>query len=255
MKTYVLSLDTERFNKQRTALEAAGIYDVQKIDGVLGKNELQNPNLTPVCRASCPYSLIGCSLGHRKIHEHFIDNDPNDVCLVLEDDAFPLFKDKSEIEALVSTNTSSPDWDILQLHCDGMFNRSCSSDRPNVTSGSTAAYFITKEGALKMLDQQVYTYSDIQTNLDSRINKKKTPTNYFYTDERKSMNRIDGGGGGWFNFLMPHGEKTYDNLFSMKVVRLPGTSTELTFYNVVALLVGILIIITAAYLHGCRRHR
>ena len=247
MKTYVLSLDAARFSKQQAALEAAGIYDVQKFDGVIGKNELQNPNLTPVCRASCPYSLIGCSLGHRKIHEHFVATSDDDVCLVLEDDAFPLFKDWSEVKV------SSADWDILQLHCDGPLSRSCSADSPSVISGSMAAYFITKEGALKLLDQQVYTYPDIQTNLDSRINKKKTSKNYFYTDEKKSMNRIDGGGGGWFNFLMPHGEKTYDNLLSMKMFRIPGTDIELTAYNIIIFILFVCCL--TAYLHGRRPRR
>jgi hypothetical protein len=160
MKTYVLSLDTERFNKQHKALEAAGIYDIQKIDGVVGKNELQNKNVTALCRASCPYSLIGCSLGHRKIYEHFIATNDDDVCLVLEDDAFPLFKDWSEVKVTDS------DWDILQLHCDGPLPLSCSADRPSALSGSMAAYFITKEGTRKMLDQKVYTHLDIQRNLN-----------------------------------------------------------------------------------------
>jgi GR25 family glycosyltransferase involved in LPS biosynthesis len=251
-KIYIINMNRhpERLAKQLKALRAVGITDVVRVTGVVGDAVTNDPRISSLCQYTCPYSVIGCGMSHYNAYETFLaDEDGNDACLILEDDAFPLFKDRSDLDAVLTAHPPS-NWDIFKLHCDGLFKGSCPSNDDlsmAVDSGSNAAYFVSRAGAQKLLRTRLYTHIDFHMNINTDLIKRKTPYNYFYTDEAHSDNRNDGGGGGWFNFLTPHGEKTYDNVLSMKMFRIPGTDIELTAYNIIFFIIFVCCL--TAYLH------
>lgn len=232
--TYVLNLDSEynRVEKQFPELRKCGL-DPIRVSGVKGNEFTKHPYLSDLCKITCPYSVIGCALGHYKIYEQFLNNDPNNICLVLEDDAFPKFNHVDVLNQVLFENNSQ-EWDILQIHCDGIFKNDCKNE-VTLKSGSTAAYFITKKGANKMLSHKINTHIDLDTNNDKSIIKKKTKENFFFTDEKSSTNRIDNKLFSKLNFQYAHGEKTIGDFLSFKVFRIPLLNKDVLVYHTIIL--------------------
>lgn len=230
--TYILNLDSEneRYNKQLPELNKLGINPI-RVSGVLGKPNINNTNVSNMCKLTCPYSVIGCALGHYKIYEQFIQDDTNNVCLILEDDAFPKFNDKMSLyDVLFKYNPNT--WDILQLHCDSLNKRDCGNSVTHM-SGSNAAYFITKKGAKKMLSFKIHTHIDLETNLNKQIVKLKTPNNLFYTDEDDSSNRNDLKFLDFINANYDVGEKKIKHFLSFKSFRIPFTNKNILVFHII----------------------
>lgn len=250
--TYVINLDSQkkRYEVQKKKLNEVGIYPI-RISGYMfeeiDKSELEkhfsylSPYLTP-------RGTIGCSYSHVKALKHFLENDSNEVALILEDDAYPLFNDISYLRSKLY----KIDWDYLSLHCDGV----CPKDGgvPYFLSGSTAAYFITRKGAEKIINFKHYFHYDVQTTTMKNLNKKIDIKNSFWTDENAKMS------GEMSNIrknrycnkiydvltkkIVNRGEKTVCHYKDYNIFRIPVLSYQVSLEDIVLSLICILICCT-----------
>jgi len=123
--TYVINLkhDKNKLNTIIDNLNKTGIKPI-RFNAINGKERLTANNKTMVttrCLDYCPYSAIGIGLSHINLAKQFYNSDPNNYCLILEDDATPLYNDiKKKINEIV--NTYPQDWDIIKLYCQGICN-------------------------------------------------------------------------------------------------------------------------------------
>lgn len=227
--TYVLNLDSEynRVEKQFPELRKCGL-DPIRVSGIKGNEFTNHPYLSDLCKITCPYSVIGCALGHYKIYEQFLNNDPNNVCLVLEDDAFPKFNHVDALNQVLFENNSQ-EWDILKLHFDGANEKACNqTEITGLNFGSTAAYFITKKGAKKCLKNKINTHMDLNLLFLKDLNLKKNKIALFYTDETNSSNRNIN----WiekFSTKNHCGEKTNLMFFNFYIFRIPYLNIQITW--------------------------
>ena len=188
--TYVINLDKnkDRWCKQSRELRNVGIiptrfsgYTYNDID----KNELLNK--FGLFYHFCSNSMIGCAYSHLKVLEKFIETNEK-VCLILEDDAYPKFKNVSELNILIKNiyeNILIEPWDVYALHSDGIINDKIYNFK-NILSMSNAAYFITRKGAKNLLKCIIYTHCDLNFNIShllGNIIKKINKENFFYTKE------------------------------------------------------------------------
>ena len=183
--TYVINLDSQkkRYDAQEKKLNEVSIYPI-RISGYrfedIDKSELQKHfvRTTPLLK---PRSAVGCTYSHIQALKHFLKNDSNEFALILEDDAFPLFTNVVHLEKKLD----NIDWDYLSLHCDGICPKT--KDKNTKYSGSTAAYFITREGAQKIINHKHSTHIDMETNGIKNLDKKIDYKNSFWTDEDNIM--------------------------------------------------------------------
>ena len=189
-KTYVINLDTnkDRWNIQSKELSNVGIYP-ERFSGYrynnIDKHEVLNK--FGLFYHFCTDSMIGCAYSHLKVLEKFLKTNDK-VCLILEDDAYPKFKNKIELNILLKNiydNILIEQWDIYTLHSDGIINDKFYNFK-NILSMSNAAYFITRHGAINLLNKQIYTHCDLNININNllgNIIKKIHKINLFYTKE------------------------------------------------------------------------
>ena len=250
--TYVINLDSQkkRYDVQEKKLNEVGIYPV-RISGYrfedIDKSELQKHfvRTTPFFQ---PRSAIGCTYSHIQALKHFLKNDSNEFALILEDDAFPIFNDIN----FLKMKLSKIDWDYLSLHCDG--NCPKEGGNPYLLSGSTAAYFITREGAEKIINYKHSFHYDIQTTTMKNLNKKIDKKNSFWTDEEYKMsgemssNRYNRYCHGIYDKItekvVNRGEKTACHYKDYRMFRIPVLGYEVSVEDIVLSLLFILIICT-----------
>ena len=153
--------------------------NIIRFDAIHGANvvdtnpELVDKHVNKFCKYLCPRAVIGCGMSHVLVARHFLENDPNDFCLVLEDDVKPLFTDlNSEVNRCVNMMVNQEQeqqqsdilWDIIKVYCHGI----CSYDKESVTipnnllTSSTAAYILSKTGAKKIANLKVAWHIDKQ---------------------------------------------------------------------------------------------
>ncbi len=251
--TYVVNLDSQkkRYDVQEKKLNEVEIYPI-RISGYrfedIDKSELQKHfvRTTPLLK---PRSAIGCTYSHIQALKHFLKNDSNDFALILEDDAFPLFTNVVHLEKKLE-NT---DWDYLSLHCDGVCPKE--GGIPYLLSGSTAAYFITREGAEKIINYKHSFHYDIQTTTMEKLNKKIDIKNSFWTDENAEMsgeissNRYKRYCHGIYDKItekvVNRGEKTACHYKDYRIFRIPVLGYEVSAEDLVLFLLCILISCTA----------
>jgi len=251
--TYVINLDSQkkRYEAQEKKLNEVGIYPT-RISGYRFK-EIENSELqkhfvqtTPLLK---PRSAIGCTYSHIQALKYFIKNDPNEVALILEDDAFPLFRDVNSLRIKLD----EIDWDYLSLHCDGVCPKE--GGDPYLLSGSTAAYFITREGAEKIINYKHSFHYDIQTTIMKNLDKKIDDENSFWTDENYKMsgemssNRYNRYCHKVYDKItekvVNRGEKTACHYKDYRMFRIPVLGYEVSVEDIVLSLLFILIICTA----------
>ena len=189
-KTYVINLDTnkDRWDMQSKELNNVGIcperfsgYRYNDID----KQEILNK--FGLFYHFSSDSMIGCAYSHLKVLEKFLKTNDK-VCLILEDDAYPKFKNKNELNILLKNIYDKiliDQWDIYTLHSDGFINDTFYNFK-NILSMSNAAYFITRQGAINVLNKQQYTHCDLNININNLFGntiKKIHKINLFYTKE------------------------------------------------------------------------
>ena len=189
--TYVINLDRqiENYSRVENAMNELGGFNVHRVSAVDGKKgehlPLVDSETTWLCKETCPDSIIAIALSHKKVAQMILDSGV-DYALVMEDDAIPIKDDFHK--KLQRTLTEVPkDWDIINLYCDGFI---CKPNMNNsYLSGSFAAYLISKKGAKKMTNLNIYTHIDKQTHFNFK--KYKSPENLFITDESESTNGAD----------------------------------------------------------------
>src|SRR6056300_339129 len=211
--TYVINLESynKRYEVQKKKLNDVGIYPT-RINAYYKKNieKSEIKKYFGYFSFLYPDTMIGCNYSHLQAVKYFLENDTNDVALILEDDAFPLFSNVSEIRKKL-TNIN---WDMLSLHCDGLCPTKVG--RPYLFSGSAAAYFITREGARKLLKHKLTNYIDRKTN-----------------DIKSSCPSFIKGISPYF---MNRGEKTLCHFKNYKAFKIPGTNKEITNSEIVLIL-------------------
>ena len=144
-------------------------------------------------------------------------------------------------------------WDYLSLHCDGV----CPKDggNPYLLSGSTAAYFITREGAKKIINYKHSFHYDVQTTTMKNLNKKIDKKNSFWTDEEYKMsgeissNRYSRYCHSIYDKItekvVNRGEKTACHYKDYRMFRIPVSGYEVSVEDLVFFLLCILISCTA----------
>lgn len=183
--TYVINLDSQRkrFEAQSQSLREIGIIPVRI--SAFTRDEIPEEDVdrhfAPHARRFMPHSNMGCAYSHIVALKTFLETDPRGVALILEDDAYPLVN----LHTLRKIASTHEQWDMLSLHCDGLCPRG--GGVPGRLSASAAAYFVTREGAQKLLKHKY----DYQFNLDTTyvqgIRKFIDSENSFWTDEDAAM--------------------------------------------------------------------
>jgi GR25 family glycosyltransferase involved in LPS biosynthesis len=224
--TYVINLDSQkkRYEVQEKKLNEVGIYPT-RISGYkfenIGKSEIKKHfSFIFTVDSFASRSAIGCTYSHIQTLKHFLDNDPYDVALIMEDDAFPLFTNIVHLEKKLE----NIDWDYLSLHCDGV----CPKDggKSGLLSGSTAAYFITREGAKKIINYKHSFHYDVQTTTMKNLDKKIDDKNSFWTDENAKMS-----GESSTNRYKRYCHKVYDKITDKVVNRGEKTACHYKDYR------------------------
>jgi GR25 family glycosyltransferase involved in LPS biosynthesis len=182
--TYVINLDSQpgRWNAQSKELAKVGINPI-RIKGILNEDNSTNKYHSFIGRKISLYK--GSTSSHIKACENFIQNDANDFALILEDDAYPSFNNVKILEEYLKT-CYPYDFDMLLVHCDGWCPTK-DKQKSHVSSGSVAAYFITKEGAKKLVNHKFSTLIDFETNIITNFKKIVSGKNFFWTDEEYIM--------------------------------------------------------------------
>ena len=261
---YVINLDKYKKNyyKQLPYLNEIGL----KVNRFKGINAIENEHLNSKYNKYLsnfainftPKSVIGCSLSHmmcsKYIYDNYIKNNNSiyDYFLIMEDDAYPIY-DKIEFYNILNKNISDinildKDWDIIQLHSDGMYNTE-DTYICHYLCGSTAAYLISKKGINKLLKNKVYWHTDCIDHNFIKFNKFRCKTNLFWTDEKNSLNRnninyikyksliikseILNILNKYTNILELRGEKSFKNYLQFKIFKLPYTNYEYTFTEII----------------------
>lgn len=246
--TYVINLDDQpgRYQAQSSALLALDIYPV-RVSGwrheAITEDEMDR-HFLPHAKWAMPRSNMGCCYSHIKTIEHFLHHDDNDVALILEDDAYPKFTDRHQLDARLRRKG---DWDMLSLHCDGM----CPRGKPLPLSGSAAAYFITKEGARKVVNHRFQDQFDLETNrMGDGFRKVIDDDNSFWTDEDsvmsedKSTNRKKESCPSVLRAIRGNrGEKNLCHGMSYKLFRVPVIGYEMTSWDILTLLILVTVLL------------
>jgi len=221
-RTYVINLDSQpiRWKEQYEQLREVGIYPI-RVPGVLGKDvpesELKK-HFKHLTVNFMPMSMIGCGYSHKLVARKLLQTS-DEIALVLEDDAYPIFKNVSELNEYIATLPPSTEWDYVSLHCD----RNCKNNQPFV---SNAAQFISRRGAINLLNMKINNHIDIQT---SRELRKLFSKNFFRTNEystEQSFNRYNY----FINKYIPkpiNSDKTWLEHYSYKMFRLPFLNIEI----------------------------
>ena len=155
LNTYVINLDKDkkRWERHSQELKKVGLQPI-RIPGILGKDvttEFIRNHITVACEAMCPMSVIGCTASHIKAMKTFYDNDPAPFALIVEDDAYPTFKNVSTLNQFIETIPPPTEWDIYMLHCDGKCPTRTEAPVATFLSGSGAAYLVSRRGCEKII--------------------------------------------------------------------------------------------------------
>jgi hypothetical protein len=184
-KTYVINLDSQdaRFDVQSKSLREVGILPVRV--RAFTRDEIPEEDVdrhfARHARYVMPHSNMACAYSHLVALKTFLETDPRQVALILEDDAFPLV-DVDDLRKIAKTHG---EWDMLSLHCDGLCPRG--GGAPGRLSASAAAYFVTRDGAEKILDHKFDYQYDMDTNHVRSLRKRVDDENSFWTDEDAKM--------------------------------------------------------------------
>ena len=250
---YVISLN-DSLGEQGDALRKVGLNPIL-FKGVNGKNkEHLNfiEHIQTSCLYICPHSLMAIGLSHVFAAKKLYESNAT-MGIIMEDDAYPIDGINLEYEIKKVLGEVPDDWDIIRMHCDSH----CVDGQNNVGNedSSCAAYIINRKGMKIMMDTKIKNHIDIQQSRTMK-NIYKTHKNLFVTIEKKeSTNRIQ------THFIISDimdiikpiktGEKTWDDIFSYKYVRIPYTDIELTMihFRILIFIILVVIVFSIWYFH------
>lgn len=197
-----------------------------------------------------PKSVIGCSLSHILLCKYILNtykHFENNYYLILEDDVFPkeeyqndsklFYKDLTE--TLNNIKIIDKDWDIIQLHSDGLIDTK-NTYSTHLFTGSTAAYLISQTGLNKMANEKATYHIDFITQNFLKYRKYRSRENLFYTNEKSSVNRVNSKSlsllfkSKILKTMIPlRGEKLWEDYLNFKTLRLPLLNKEYTANNLI----------------------
>jgi hypothetical protein len=277
LKTFVINLDDYQANytKQLPHLLDIGL----KVERFSGVNALKNEHFKPeyqqyissYAKNFAPKAIIGSSLSHILCCAHIKynyskkTNDSTQFFLIMEDDAFPLCNSeefyKRVNKSIYDIQLLDSKWDIILLHSDGLFPTKDTYTTHSFVNGSAAAYLISINGINKTLNSKIYSYIDVTMYNFIAFNKYKTKENLFYTDEKKSLSRIQGKSKlnykyytlllkskfcellNKYTHIIPlYGEKSYQHIFEFKILREPLFDKEFTTNDILDYLLAFIIL-------------
>ncbi len=241
--TYIINLkqDTDKYNRIKQRLDNINIK-FKRFDAIYGKDIGNKYDQIIWNKEYIPKSVIGCGLSHYLVCKSHFDNDKNKIAMILEDDAVPLFDNKTVINKII--NDAPKDWDIILLYTQGVTNYKDNTWETGDLMGSTMAYLINYNGFEKRYgnNYQLYTHTDLERCF-SKCKVYKTPNMYFKPEFSESSTSSNNKYYGTvYNFL--------DNLFyneletaltgfsgSMasryKIIRLPYIDYEFDFLDLI----------------------
>ena len=251
IKTSVVNLDKyrENYERQLPYLLAIGLKPERfsAINAIQDQHLDYRDKISLFARYFTPKCIIGCSLSHILLCEKLFlewshnNNNTFEYFLIMEDDCFPHTEYNTVTtfatiitETIQDITIIDPDWDLIQLHSDGVFPTH-STYHTHFFCGSTAAYLLSKRGLEKMSRERVTNHVDFVTQNFIKYNKYRAKRNIFYTDERSSVQRKTTGlqtlrfKKAIIERLLPlRGEKDWGHLLQFKVIKIPGTDYEFT---------------------------
>lgn len=192
--TFIINLDDahQRYRETKSALLQASGFSEQHIFRFDAKRcDRSAPDITLFCRTFCPDKTLGCALSHRAVADFALTNSHyiSFPILILEDDTYPT-EPASLAESIIQLKTQykDRDWDIILLDTAGLY--SSEGQKAGFLSGSTAAYLLSKEGALKLRDAVIPWHADILRN-SSHFRVYQGPR-LFHTRDAQSTGMIIG---------------------------------------------------------------
>jgi GR25 family glycosyltransferase involved in LPS biosynthesis len=249
--TYVINLDSQqgRWNSQIKELNKVGIFPI-RIPGILDKDITQKFKDDHFTRLYDTFGTIhGCTASHLKTYEYILNNDTNQYALILEDDAYPKFKNVVDLQHYIH-RIHPLSYDMLLVHCD---NNCPYKDKEQALprSYSGAAYFVSKKGCKKLLGLKFNSTIDRYTNNVPELQKLVSKENFFWTDEDSIMsnegskNRVktnqikDNNVDKMFNKYMKinRGEKTWRHTKKYKALRVPFIQKYLSLNNILLIII------------------
>jgi hypothetical protein len=238
---YVITLNDD-LGKQEVELNKVGIYPhiFKGVDGRIGEYKSHEERVGKVCNVLCPKSVKSIGLSHVLLCEKIFD-EGLPLALIFEDDAYPVQGLNIENEINQVLSEVPDDWDIIRLHCDLRCRNGSNFINDITAAGSAAAYIVNLKGSKKIKDMTVKWHIDQQQYKVLKIYKSKR--NLFWTDESSSTNRTSSESlvGSLFDRFLPptSGEKTWSDVLSYKIIRIPIIGVELngiTFFTILILL-------------------
>ena len=185
---YIISMDKDRYERTIEEVVTKGGFPLKNVihfhamDGT-SPSSLSHEDVTPFAQHFCTPKMIGNGLSHIHVARTFLQHtDSPDIALILEDDVRTLPDTLTRLEELFMemmshetlSSSSSPtrkwtvEWDIFLLFYQGLCrtgSRPCDDTKIQVYGcGSTAAYLLSRQGAIKMSQTRVFYHTDWQRN-------------------------------------------------------------------------------------------
>ena len=277
IKSFVINLDDyiHNFNQQLPYLQKIKLNPVRysAINAIKNDHIKYKNIINKLSYYFSPKSVIGCSLSHILLSKHILqnynqnnndnnnnnqNNNKNNYFLIMEDDVFPLEKYNNDSELFYNVlsneinniNIIDPNWDIIQLHSDGIIDTR-STYNTHFFTGSTAAYLISINGLNKLSKEKVTYHIDFVTQNCIKYRKYRSRENLFYTNEKSSVNRevrinksLTIKSNILKKFISLRGEKIWEDYLNFKTLRIPLFNKEFTANNLIDISVIMLILKT-----------
>lgn len=114
-----------------------------------------------ITRLFCPRSALGCALSHRLLCKQYLEEDPAEVCLILEDDCQPVMEPPRTLLAQVLAE-APPDWEVIKLDYWPHVAMTEYKSLKAFPSFNAGAYLLRKSGARKFMSKRIYYHLDVE---------------------------------------------------------------------------------------------
>jgi len=186
---YIINLDrsTNRLKNIKNNFKHSDIYHKLKkfkaIDYKILPTSLVQQKTNFITRNFLPKSAIAIALSHIQLSNYIYKNDPHPFALILEDDIKPLKNQLYDEIIEIAKSSHYPNWDIIRLHCIGFHDsgHKYKSLKSKIFSGSAASYLISKNGQLKMSNENIKYHIDIQQNFNKNLKIYREPNKKLFT--------------------------------------------------------------------------
>jgi len=243
---YIISMDKDRYERTMEEVVTKGGFPLKNVihfhavDGS-SLSSTSDDDITPFAQHFCTPKMIGNGLSHIHVARTFLQHtDSPDMALILEDDVRTFPDTLTRLEELFremmmsyETLSSSPtrkwtaEWDIFLLFYQGLCRMGHSSEKDTKIQvygcGSTAAYLLSRQGAIKMSQIRVFYHTDLQRN--SSLFHVRCPTEpIFLTYDSSSKDTS--------SFLYQTTHQTMDYWLHQPVCNLPFSKILPIMYDI-----------------------